>query len=663
MSTDFRSCPSCKAMVLADTYECPECGHAFDEEKSKQLTRTTAVEDLKSASLEEECRNCGAMVRSGLVRCWNCNAFMRDDIARRYQQISTTPQKIIYSDIPAEQRTDYLPPRVVAQSGKSRRGGSGTEDDFTLGGGVSTTAARPAADFVLDDNLLAAAPTLNVPGLSVPQVAAPNISVPDIQSPAAPAAAAPVAAPGQPAAPPTPGPNQPQSTTPGAAAPGTAAAPVTTVPAAAIAGDGVPAAAATAPTARTPGGADADDLLSIAMQEEEESEQKRGPGKAAKKKAAGPRTQILIPCPSCNSLVRTTDEYAGRKIRCPNCKSAVLIPPIVSAPPRFKRKAAKKDAKAEAPRIDVAWINDAWLHVFSPTSLVLKPGSMTDPHTMVDVAVTETGVFILSYGKETGKPAKTKGSAASPADNSEGGMLAFVRDKLLSLLGRGSSDATRAVDDLRDQWKKVREQVEKTGEFRNLPNADVRCISRDELAQLKLVQPIARAHESMFAGVPVFGEGRIALYLPLEDEEGRQTFLSLPLSLFRRLNVRLQSQFGLDLRAAENGVPDTESMETLSCFLDQTRFEAIRKLIYYQQDPEFGLELVGHRCTSCGATISEEGRRKKKLGGANGKGLAKAKCPKCSGKMGTDPLYKLVKTPEPAAAPAAASGDAAPQTA
>jgi hypothetical protein len=47
------------------------------------------------------------------------------------------------------------------------------------------------------------------------------------------------------------------------------------------------------------------------------------------------------------------------------------------------------------------------------------------------------------------------------------------------------------------------------------------------------------------------------------------------------------------------------------------------------------------------------------LGGANGKGIAKAKCPKCTQKMGNQPLYQLPETsvetsaatqPEPAMA-------------
>lgn len=607
-------------MVLSDTYECPECGHIFDEQKSTQLTRTESVEDLKSASLEEECRNCGAMVRAGLVRCWNCNAFMRDDIARRYQQLSSTPQKIIYSDIPPEKRTDYLPPRVGAHAGRSQRAAGsdsdGDDQEFTMGGRVTITAPdRSDEDFSLDTDLLNNAPDVRVPEISIPNVSPAPQSQPEGSSAGVTASPSPS----------SDGPDKPKSTTPSTAG---------------DVGNGADT-AATNDAAAAAKEKDNDDLFSIAIKEQEETGQRRGQAKSGRKKASGPRTQIIIPCPSCNTLVRASDEQAGRNVRCPNCKKAVPIPPLAKPAVKGRKKATKKVAQAETPKIDVTWINDAWLHVFAPTSLVLKPGSMIDPHSKVDVALTDTGLFVLSFGKDAGK-----GSKAAAADASEGGMLAFVRDKLLSLLGRGSSDAAKAAEDLRDQWKRVREEFESTGEFKSLPNAEVRSIAKEELQELRLVQPVAKAHESMFAGVPVFGDGRIAVYLPLQNEEGQQSFLTLPLNLFRTFSDKLKSQFAIELPASENGIPETDSSEALSCFLDQSKFEAVRNLIYYQQDSAYELELVGHRCTACGITISEEARKKKKLGGANGKALAKTKCPKCSAKMGADPLYKLISKPD-----------------
>ena len=599
-------------MVLADTYECTHCGHVFDEHKSRQLSQGTAPEDLKSASLEEECGNCGAMVRSGLVRCWNCNAFMREDIARRYQQLATTPQKIIYSDIPPEKRTDYLPPRVVAGS-QSEKVVADADAGFTLKGAKSVDGFRPDADFTLDNSVLKVSSGINVPQVSVPQVNAPESKTCNVED----------------------GPDKPKSTTPGGAVKedSSHASARNNGDAAATADTADPSAANAQPghvknTAASSG--DADDLLSIAMAEEKESDEKKGRG------GRGTVTQILIPCPKCSNLVRASEQQAGKKVRCPKCKGPVAIPAIPAPKPRRKAKASSQPKVS----VNVTWLSDAWLHVFSPTSVVLKPGSMAEPHSMVDIAVTEAGVFLVSYGKDAAK----KGAA----DQNEGGVLSFVRTKLFGFLGKGASDVTKAADELRQNYKQVREQVSKTGEFKNLPNAEVRTIDSKQLALAKLVQPIVKAHESMFAGVPVFGEGRIALYLPIEGAEGEQSYLSLTISSFRMLSEKLKTQFSIEFTVEENGVPATEKMESHTCSLDQTKFDAIQDVVYYEQDSSFDLELVGHRCASCGATVSEEGRKKAKLGGIAGKGLAKAKCPKCGGKFGTDPLYKVIKSTEEA---------------
>ena len=162
------------------------------------------------------------------------------------------------------------------------------------------------------------------------------------------------------------------------------------------------------------------------------------------------------------------------------------------------------------------------------------------------------------------------------------------------------------------------------------------------------MQPVTKAHESMFAGVPVFGEGRIALFMPVSADDGQQAFCSFALTSWRQAAEKLKALFGIEIPTADNGVPENEKADTLSCFVNQSKVESIRNLIYYQKDPAFELELTGHRCKSCGTVISEEGRAKNKLGGANGKGIAKAKCPKCSGKMGEEPLYKIKKSAEAA---------------
>ncbi len=562
MSTVIRTCPGCKTVILSDTDQCPECGHVFYQRRSTDGAATSTTDELKSAAIHEACPHCGEMVRAGLVRCWSCNGFMRADIAARYKDLTNNPQKIIYSTIPLEERTDYLPARNDSTGAKQTILDA---DEFTL------------SDDLQLNSVLEAAPPADLP-----------------PSPAS-------------ATPALDGPDKPQATTPGGSAPkSTAITPASASGSTEEKSDPEKADAGKSAKAeflesRRKAGSSDDDLLSIAMEEQRESRKRRGERIAERQKK-----QMLVPC-ACGTWLRVHEDMAGKTVRCRQCKQPIVIPEI-------KKKASEKKEEKAAPSLDVTWINDVWFHVLAPTSVVLKPGSLVDKHTEADLALTAAGLHIVAF--------------------------AGADKKKKSLLSFGSSDKKT---DRQTHRQQVRDQVASTGQISNLPNCDLKIIASDELRDLRLVQPVVRVHESMFAGVPVFGEGRIAVYLPLSPEDGQQAFCSFPLSAWRNFSAKVKQLFSVELPGSENGIPETEKMDTLSCFVNQTKVESIRNLVYYQQDPAFELELSGYRCKACGVAISEEGRKKNKLGGANGKGIAKAKCPKCSGKMGEEPLYKIKK--------------------
>lgn len=550
MSTVIRSCPGCKSLILSDTDQCPECGHVFYERKGAAAPEVSSPANMKAASILEACPHCGEMVRSGLVRCWSCNGFMRSDVAARYHDLRSNPQKIVYSTIAVEDRTDFLPPRHESNDGA--RPVVYDADGFSLADdvkeGVSSSTAG-GSDFSLQQD-------------TAPRAAAK-----------------------------TDGPDKPQSLTPGGK----------DSSAAGSAGDASGVSGASR-SEKSAGAAGDDDLLSIAMQEEREGRKRRG-----EKLAERQKKQMLVPC-TCGTWVRVLEDQAGRTVRCRNCKQPVQIPEI-------RRKTEKKEEKAAAPKLSVTWVNDVWFHSVVPTSLVLKPGSLADKHTEADIAITDSGLHVVTYG----------------SDKKKKGGLSFGAAK---------------KPDLNTIRKTVRDQVSATGRLESLPDAEVKSIDAAELKSIRLVQPILKAHESMFAGVPVFGEGRIAVFLPIPSSDGQQTFCSFPLSTWRTTAERLRTLFSIELPASENGVPDTEKVETVSCFINQSRVESIRNVLYYQKDSAFELELSGYRCKACSVVISEEGRKKNKLGGANGKGIAKAKCPKCSQKMGEELLYKIKKAPD-----------------
>ncbi|MAT14612.1 MAG: hypothetical protein CMJ46_05005, partial [Planctomyces sp.] len=104
MPVTFNQCPSCKSMILPETPVCPTCKHVFqgdaieaNEEVVQSVTGAPAAAANEDVEDEVECSSCGEQVRAGLVRCWNCGGFMREDIAAAYREMKSRPSQVIYS--------------------------------------------------------------------------------------------------------------------------------------------------------------------------------------------------------------------------------------------------------------------------------------------------------------------------------------------------------------------------------------------------------------------------------------------------------------------------------------------------------------------------------------------------------------------------------------
>ena len=584
MSTVIRSCPGCKSLILSDTDQCPECGHVFYERhKTESSGVAPATPDaIKSATMHEPCPHCGEMVRAGLVRCWSCNGFMRADVAARYRDLTRNPQPIIYSTSTPENRNEFLPPRV--ETAESATTNSSDNDGFQLGSGVGSTGA---SDFEMGS------PPVPAPA---PKAKAKSLK------PASPSKSAPAPVPV------ADGPDKPQSTTQIKTKPEAGVAATTKSRAEAATAEStpiVPQKPASGSVTSSKSKND-DDLFSFAVEEQKEGKKRRGQQKADRL-----RKQVLVSC-SCGAWIRVNEDQAGKSVRCKQCKQAVVVPGLRKKSEKTGKPAETKEKSAA---FDVSWIDDVWYHVLAPASLVLKPGSLTGKHIDVDVALSTSGIQILTFSG-------TK--------------------KKRSLFSFGSSGKKA---DHQARRKQIHEQVAAAANFTNLENVELRTVQSDHISEIRLVQPVAKVSESMFAGVPVFGEGRIAIFMPIELEDGKQAFLSFSISGWRVFAERLRTLFSLELPGTESGIPDSDKAETLSCFLNQAKIESIKGLIYYQKDAAFQLQLTGYKCKACGTSISEEGRKKAKLGGAKGRGIAKAKCPKCANKMQAESLYKIAKGP------------------
>jgi len=332
-------------MILSDTDECPQCGHTFYQRRGSDVQPTTPQVRRGTTEVRVGCPHCGEMVRAGLVRCWNCNGFMKEEIAARYADLTTNPQKIIYSMIPPEERTDYLPARAGQANDDS--------DGFTL------------ADDVLSESVQGS-------GFAKPATSA-SAPIADLSA----------------------SPDRPQSTTP--VGKGVIADALVSESSSAdnSAGTGDKPGAAAEKSAdgasAKSGSGGTDDLFSIAMQEQREDRRRRNERQAERAKR-----QMLLPC-KCGAWVRVTDEMAGKVVRCRQCRQPVQVPEI-------RRRVTEKKEESTVPKLEVTWVNDVWFHVLTPTSVVLKPGSAAAQHTEADIAITDTGVHIIAF--ESGEKKK-----------------------------------------------------------------------------------------------------------------------------------------------------------------------------------------------------------------------------------------------------------------
>lgn len=546
--------------MFSDTVQCPACRHILDESKHVDPERENA--SASTASDEKPCPNCREMVRVGLVRCWNCSAFMQDDIAESYRRMQSTPQPVIYSQVPAE----------IAESG----GGQPEEQtfhaedrDFELSVGVGTRQqeSRPTTQPVPDQ-----------PGSDVYSIAQ-GAAIEDtgVEETGKTTAEEPA--------------HEPSAEAHAAGTNGDTAKPAPEEP-------DVDHSVAT--------GGDA--LLKVALQEEAELKRRRRMRKERRKVGPRSETGLLVFCPN-GHRVEVQERHRGLAGRCPKCKSPFFVP----AKPVPQEAAAEATEPADAKPSDAAgkyehWMTDVRVHSVNPERLKLKANSLKNEFRLFDLGFADDELLALSFTKK-------KGSAGATS-----------KKRL------GERDAMRAA--LREG-----KPLEET------PVVESTAIDAENARLAKVVQPAAYAHESMFAGIEVFGEKWIAVRIAA-DLESEPLFISFPLSQFRQFAELMSKHFGVNDLGEDCGVPLKDSFNEVQCHYSEEKFQVLEKVEFYQADPAFEIELAGRRCKECGLIVSEDSRKKEKIGGANGKAIAKALCPKCKKKFGDISLFALKAAPE-----------------
>jgi len=584
MTETIIACPSCKSLVLPDTAQCPNCHYVFDEKRA--TAEAAAAATAESPEEEVPCPGCNELVRKGLVRCWNCGTFMQQDIADKYRRMQVSPPKVIYS------KPDDTPGDANAFTGGLSDSGrlldqapsdpttTVTDDDFEL--------SQPLDERDFDLGTAEPPVTPNEILESAPVYAMKVEPAPSAQ-----------------------------------AASGAAGKDATSGGAKSATGDSQSESANEFDNRfglDDPGAETGEGLLRVALAEEAETGVRRRGQKVGE--GTG-RSGFRIYCPN-GHRIEVQERHRGLTGRCPRCREVFVVPASTwdevkateddevqkAAALTAAVKAQEAAAKGEQP-VEISageytrWSLDSHLHTVDLTKLKLKAGSLLKEFQEVDLGFAPDGMLIVLL-------AKKGGLFGGGGDKKK---LA-TREAILEHLSKG-----KARDDL--------------------PGGGRFFFEATVIPQIRMVQPIVSAEQSMFAGISVFGEGRIAIRLPKRDDSPHPQFLSYTLSEFRRFSRILEEFYGLKAFGAESGVPLADVFTERFCHFSDQPLKILENLDYYKQDPGFKLKRIGYKCAGCGLVVSEESREKEKIGGKDGKKIAKAKCPKCTKLFGDLPLFSL----------------------
>ncbi len=262
-------------------------------------------------------------------------------------------------------------------------------------------------------------------------------------------------------------------------------------------------------------------LLRVALAEEAET----GSRKRLQKVTDEPKKSgFQVFCPN-GHCIQVQERHRGRTGRCPRCHEVYFVPAgtwdeekalqddeakksaaISAAVNADDAKAADQPAEISAGEY-TRWMLDTHFHAVDLTKLKLKPGSLLKDFQDADIAFAPDGILVVLLAKK-------------------GGLLGGGEKKKLS-----TRDA-------------VVQHLSEGKARQDLPCGAKYFFPAAQVAQLRIVQPIASSEQSMFAGVPVFGEGRIAVRLPKVDESPNPQFLSFTLSEFRRFAKILSEFYG-----------------------------------------------------------------------------------------------------------------------
>jgi len=383
----------------------------------------------------------------------------------------------------------------------------------------------------------------------------------------------------------------------------------------------VTAAASAVPVVTDPAELAGAALLNTAIEEAQESatRPKGARRKARSQTMANVPGRFLVYCPK-GHRIQVQDKHRGRTGRCPNCKTLFFVPMAETSQatggtsPGVEGEATPDAAPAEnaTPASYARFITDVALHKVNPQKLKVKADSLLAEGLPVDIGIAPDHLLIAVLFTGSG-PFRAMQEPKKKAAN---------RTALQQHVASG-----RPLAELQ------------------LPGQHT--LPRDLLAQIRIVQPAIPGEESLFADVPVFGTGRIAVRVPGLDGGNERAYLAFTLTQFRQFAEALAENFQLNGLGSGTAIPLADEFDEHKCHYSEVELKAIpaEVLPFYNADKSRAPVVIGHKCQACGLVVSEDSRKKEKVGSKNPASVAGAKCPKCKAKMGKGILMGFPQGP------------------
>ncbi|MCY2965844.1 MAG: zinc ribbon domain-containing protein, partial [Planctomycetota bacterium] len=501
MEVALRDCPACSAVIMGNETVCPDCGAelpAVAAPPPPPVSPMVASRGGRVAAAETPCPGCGMMLPPGVLRCRDCGAFTTLEVE---QAAMARMASRMYGGTGGAQVTG-VPSQFGTGFSNSGFSTVADDDDFDLNPNFGFAESTITSDF-------------SVPLMGDSTVASES----DFEMPA-------VGGGGY-------------DLTESSPAPETSAAPVVpvvpVVPASTVAVEEIPIAA---PEPAAPAGGESRDqrateatsdvdhsvntageaLLNTALEEQTESQNraKGGRRKLRSQTMAVAPGRFLVFCPK-GHRVQVQEKHRGRTGRCPNCKTMFFVPMAETSQTSGETGTSTDAAPAAAPEAPAApaagytkWVTDVLLHRMVPKNLKLLPASLLADGLPVDLGISADHILVAVLFSGGG-PFRSMQEPKQKAAN---------RKTLLEHLA-----ANKALVELK------------------LPAQHT--LSREQLQQLRIVQPSTPTEESVFADVPVFGEGRIGVRVSSLDTPNDRAYLSFTLGQFRQFSEALGETFGL----------------------------------------------------------------------------------------------------------------------